>query len=140
TAVIVGDDGDRAAYARNLAANAAAPAPAKADRAAYYATGGSGPAGSARASNDVVGGIVAGKMSKMNLHKFARTALPPELRGLDAAALQAEIERRAQLRKDTEAEMSRLVKQRTEYLRANAKGGEGGFDAKVNATLDAQLK
>ncbi len=139
TAVIVGDDGDRAVYARNLAANAAAPAPAKADRAAYYATG-SGPAGSARASNDVVGGIVAGKMSKMSLHKLAKTALPPEMRGLNAEQLQAEVERRAQLRKDAEAEMTELARQRAEYLRANAKGGEGGFDAKVNATIDAQLK
>lgn len=136
TAVIVGDDGDRAVYARNLAANAAAPAPAKADRAAYYATGGGGP-GSARASNDLVGGVVAGKMS---VHKIAKAALPPDLRGLSAEALQAEVDRRAQLRKDAEAEMTRLTKQRTEYLRSKTKGRDGGFDAKVNAAIDEQLK
>lgn len=137
TAVIVGDDDDRATYQRNLAANVAAPAPAKADRAAYYAIGGGGPAGSARASNDLVGGVVAGKMS---VHKVAKKALPPELRGLNAEALQAEVARRAQLRRDAEAEMTKLTKQRTEYLRSNAKGGDSGFDAKVNAAVDAQLK
>jgi hypothetical protein len=135
TAVIVGDDGERAVYERNLAVNAAAPAPAQADRAAYYATGDQ--AGGARARNDLVGGVVAGKM---HAGKVARAALPPELRDLSPEQLQAEIQRRAQLRRDAEAEMSKLAQQRTEYLRANAKGGEGGFDAKVNAAVDAQLK
>jgi hypothetical protein len=136
TAVIVGDDGLRAVYERNVAANAAAPAPAKADRAAYYSSGG----GIARASNDLVGGVVAGKMSKMAVSKVARTALPPELRDLPPEALQAEIDRRAELRKDAEREMSKLTRQRQEYLRKNAKAGEGAFDAKVNATIDAQLQ
>ncbi len=133
TAVIVGDDGERAAYEHNVAVNAAAPAPAQADRAAYYATGDQ--AGE-RASNDLVGGVVAGKM---HAGKIARTRLPAELRGLSPEELQAEIQRRAQLRRDAEAEMTKLTRQRLEYLRANAKG-EGGFDAKVNATIDAQLK
>lgn len=137
TAVIVGDDGERATYERNVAANAAAPAAARADRAAYYAAGSGGPAGSARASNDLVGGVIAGKMAP---RKIAKAALPPQMRGLSAEELQAEIARRAQLRKDAEAEMTQLTRQRTEYLRANAKGGEGGFDAKVNAAIDAQLK
>jgi hypothetical protein len=72
--------------------------------------------------------------------KVAKTALPPDLRGLSPEELQSEIQRRTQLRRDTEAEMARLARQRTEYLRSNAKGGEGGFDAKVNAAIDAQLK
>jgi precorrin-6x reductase len=76
----------------------------------------------------------------MRAGKVAKTALPPDLRGLSPEELQAEIQRRAQLRRDTEAEMARLARQRTEYLRSNAKGGEGGFDAKVNAAIDAQLK
>lgn len=135
TAVIVGDDGERAVYERNLSVNAAAPAPAQADRAAYYATGDQ--AGGARASNDLVGGVIAGKM---HAGKVARAALPPELRGLSPEQLQAEIQRRARLRHDAEAEMAKLAKERSEYLRANAKGGEGGFDAKVNAAIDAQLK
>jgi hypothetical protein len=138
TAVIVGDDGERALHERNVAVNAAAPAPAKADRAAYYATGG-GP-GSARASNDLVGGVVAGKLSKQSLHAIAKGALPPDLRGLAPEALQAEIDRRAELRKDAEAEIARLARQRADYLRSNAQAGEGAFDAKVNATIDAQLK
>ena len=134
TAVIVGDDGERAVYERNLAANAAAPAAAQADRAAYYATGA---AQAGRASNDLVGGVAEGKM---HAGKVARAALPPDLRRLSPEQLQAEIQRRAQLRRDAEAEMAKLATQRTEYLRANARGGEGGFDAKVDATIDAQLK
>src|SRR5206468_1028882 len=83
------DDGERAVYQRNLAANAAAPAASKADRAAYYATGSAGPAGGARASNDLVGGVLAGKM---RAGKVAKTALPPDLRGLSPEELQAEIQ------------------------------------------------
>ncbi|HEX3479672.1 MAG TPA: vWA domain-containing protein [Kofleriaceae bacterium] len=134
TAVIVGDDGERAVHERNVAANAAAPAPAQADRAAYYATG---DGAVARAGNDLVGGVIAGKM---HAGKIARAALPAELRELSPEQLQAEIQRRAQLRRDAEAEMAKLARQRTDYLQANAKGGEGGFDAKVNSAVDAQLK
>ena len=76
----------------------------------------------------------------MHAGKVARAALPPDLRRLSPEQLQAEIQRRAQLRRDAEAEMAKLATQRTEYLRANARGGEGGFDAKVDATIDAQLK
>jgi hypothetical protein len=136
TAVIVGDDVERAAYDSHVAAAATAPEPAKADRAAYYATGG-GPAGSARSGKDLVGGVLAGKMS---VDKVAPAALPPDLRGMDGPALQAEIARRAELRRSAEAELAKLARQRDEYLRSHAKGGEGGFDAKVKAAIDAQLK
>ncbi|HEX3760270.1 MAG TPA: vWA domain-containing protein [Kofleriaceae bacterium] len=131
TAVIVGDDAQRAEYQRNLAVNAAAPAAAQADRAAYYATGSA--AGGARTENDLVG------TGKLRAGKVAKGALPPELRGLNAEQLQAEVDHRAQLRRDAETEMTRLNHQRDDYMRANAKG-EAGFDAKVKAAIDAQLK
>jgi hypothetical protein len=137
TAVIVGDDVERAAYDSHVAAAAAAPDQAQADRAAYYATGGGGPAGSARSGKDLVGGVIAGKM---RVGEVAPAALPPDLRGLDSQALQAEIARRAQLRQDAEAELAKLTRQREDYLQSHAEGGEGGFDAKVKATIDAQLK
>jgi hypothetical protein len=135
TTVIVGDDGERAMYERNVKVNNAAPAEARADRAAYYATGGG--AGSARASNDLVGGVIDGTLQ---VGSVARSALPPDLRGLTPEGLLAEIQRRAQLRRDAEAEMARLARERTAYLRANAPGGEAGFDARVNAAIDAQLR
>jgi len=136
TTVIVGDEGDRVEYRRNMAAAEAAPAPAKADRAMYYATKG-GPRGGGRAKKDLVGGVATGTM---NLDAVAPTTLPDDLRGMDKPALKAEIEKRAELRKAAQDELTTVAKQRDEYLKAQAKDGEGGFDAKVKAAIDAQLK
>jgi hypothetical protein len=139
TTVIVGDDGDRLEHRRNMAAAEAAPAPAKADRAMYYATKG-GPRGGGRAKKDLVGGVANGTM---DLDAVAPTALPDHLRGMDKSALKAEIQKRAELRKAAQDELTTVAKQRDEYLEAQAKGGkdgEGGFDAKVKAAIDAQLK
>jgi len=137
TTVIVGDDGDRRAYHSNMAAAKVAPAPAKADRAAYYAAKAGGPGGNARVANDLVGGVLDGTMAP---EAVAPAALPEDLRGMDKPALKAEIEKRAQLRKAAQQELARFARQRDEYLKAKAKDGEGGFDAKVNAAIDAQLK
>ena len=138
TTVIVGDEGDRLEYRRNMAAAEAAPAPAKADRAMYYATKG-GPHGSAapRAKKDLVGGVATGMM---DLDAVAPATLPEDLRGLDKPALKAEIEKRAGLRKAAQDELADVAKQRDAYLKAQAKDGEGGFDAKVKAAIDLQLK
>jgi len=132
TAVIVGDEGKRAAYGRNMAAAADAPAPAKADRAMYYAT-----KGGARGADDLVGGGADGSLS---VDKVAPAALPADLRALDKPALKMEIGKRAERRKAAQAELSAVAKQREDYLKGKAKDGEGGFDAKVNAAIDAQLK
>jgi len=136
TTVIVGDDGDRMEYRRNMAAADAAPAPAKADRAMYYATKG-GPRGGGRAKKDLVGGVATGTMA---IEAVAPAALPEDLRGMDKPALKAEIEKRAELRKVAQDELTTVAKQRDEYLKAQAKDGEGGFDAKVKAAIDLQLK
>jgi hypothetical protein len=136
TTVIVGDDGERREYGRHMAAAATAPAPAKADRAAYYAAKGGGAAGT-RAPKDLVGGVEGGTMA---LDDVAPGSLPEEMRGMDKPALKNEIARRAELRKAAQDELSRVAKQRDEYLKAKATTGEGGFDAKVNAAIDAQLK
>jgi hypothetical protein len=136
TTVIVGDEGDRVEYRRNMAAAEAAPAPAKADRAMYYATKG-GPGGGGRAKKDLVGGFASGTMDP---EAIAPTALPEDLRGMDKPALKAEIQKRALQRKAAQDELTTLAKQRDEYLKAQATHGEGGFDAKVNAAIDAQLK
>jgi len=138
TTVIVGDDAARATYDRNMAAAAQAPAPAKADRAAYFATGGAGSASPPRSEDDLVGGVVSGKM---DVEKVAPTALPEPMRAMAKSALKAEIGRRAKLRTEAEAELKTLARQRDEYLKTRAaKGGEGGFDAKVDEAIDAQLK
>jgi hypothetical protein len=132
TSVIVGDDGDRAGYARGLAAASMAPAPAKADRASYYAKG-----RTARSSKDALGKIASGEVA---LEKIAPAELPAELRAMDRPQLEAEIARRAAVRQQAQAELSAVAKKRDDYLRSQAATGEGGFDAKVKAAIDAQLK
>jgi hypothetical protein len=131
TTVIVGDDRDRAGYASGMAAAAAAPPQAKADRASYYAKA------PARSSKDALGKIAKGEVS---IEKIAPAELPAELRAMAPPALKAEIARRAELRKQTEGELSAVAKKREDYLRAHATAGDGGFDAKVKAAIDAQLK
>jgi von Willebrand factor type A domain len=130
--VIIGDDGKRAEHGRNLAAAAAAPAPAKADRAMYYAT-----KGGARGEGDLVGGVADGSIS---VDKVAPAELPADLRALDPPALKMEIGKRAKQRKAAQDELSAVAKQRENYLKTKAQGGEGGFDTKVKAAIDAQLK
>jgi hypothetical protein len=131
TTVIVGDEAERDSYTRNVMTNAAAPAPAKADRAAYYAA--DPVSGGARVTNDLVGGAV-------DVDAVPAAALPTEMRGMDKPALKAEVARRARIRSEAQSEMTKLSKQREDYLKAKTKGGEGGFDAKVKDTIDAQLK
>jgi hypothetical protein len=137
TTVIVGEDSDRREYRRHMDAAAAAPAPAKADRAAYYATKGAGGPGGARAAKDLVGEFGSGLI---DLDAVAPAALPEDLRGMDKPALEAEIAKRAQLRQAAQEELATLARQRDEYLEAQAKDEEGGFDAKVKAAIDVQLK
>jgi hypothetical protein len=132
TTVIVGDEGKRAEYGRNMAAAAAAPAPAKADRAMYYAA-----KGGARGADDLVGGVADGSLS---VDKVAPAALPADLRAMDKPALKMEIGKRAERRKAAQAELSAVAKQREDFLKNKAKDGEGGFDAKVKDAIDAQLK
>lgn len=131
--VIVGDEADRATYRRNLGAAAVQPAPAKADRARYYITKGSGP----RARNDLVDGVASGAMS---VEAVAPSALPEEMRAMDKAQLKVEIEKRVAERKAVQEELGKLAKQRDEYLKAKTKTGEAGFDDKVKDAIDAQLK
>jgi hypothetical protein len=139
TTVIVGDEGARASYHRKMAAAKAAPAPAKADRAKYYATKGAGPAGSARATDDLVGGFATGAME---VEAVAPADLPAEMRGMDKPALKAEITRRAKLREEAQRELTELSKKRDEYLKAQAgaKPSEASFDGKVKDAIDAELK
>jgi hypothetical protein len=138
TAVIVGDDRRRRVYDIKMSAAAKAPAPAQADRAMYYATKPS--KGRAASRDDLVDGVASGTMA---VEAIAPAALPAELRGLDKPALKLEIDRRIGARKLAEGDLAKVARQRDEYLKSQAKAGAGsaaGFDAQVNAALDAQLK
>jgi hypothetical protein len=133
TAVIVGDDATRGAYRRNMEAAKAAPAAAKADRARYFTAKGAGP----RASSDIVDKLAAGSA---DVNSVTGDDLPEEMRTMDKATLKQELEKRAEERKAAQKELSTLAGQRDEYLKKQAKDGEGGFDAKVKTAIDEQLK
>lgn len=135
TAVIAGDDSTRAAYEGKMAAAAAAPEPAKADRASYYMKKAKGGA-DVRADGDLVGAYATGTLE---LEKVAPGALPQGLRGKSAPELKAELERRAAERAAAQKEMAELARKRDEYL-AGRKGAGGGFDAAVKATVEKQIK
>ena len=134
TAVIAGDEGKRDSWRANVAANAAAPAAAVADRAGYYATG-----GGERDKADVVGAAMGSGSAAGAVQGVAPEALPAELRGLDKAQLTQEIEKRVAVRKEAQKQLQELNTERNDYLAKHGAKGDG-FDAKVKATVDRQLK
>jgi hypothetical protein len=132
TSVIAGDDGVRRAYAAKMGSVAAAPAAAQADRAAYYGKA------DKRAEADLVGGYAEGSV---NVDSVNDGELPNDLRGMAKPALKAELERRVADRKAAQEEIGQLAKQRDAYLKEQGThGGPGGFDDKVKATVEKQLK
>ena len=131
TAVIAGDEGVRRNYEAKMAAAAAAPAPAKADRAMYFKGGGT------RAAEDVVGGYASGEVSVESLHEGD---LPTALRGMDKGKLKQELDNRVAARKTAQTELAKVAKEREEFLKKAPEGGKDGFDQKVKATLEKQLK
>lgn len=133
TAIIVGGDGVRGRVEASRAANEAAPAAAKADRAAYYNTGKG--AGMVRSADDLVGGYATGTMT---VEGVADSDLPADLRGKDKAEVKAEVEHRVAQRKELQGKIIELSKQRAEFLSKQAKSD--GFDAKVKSTVEKQIK
>ena len=136
TTVIVGDDATRAGYAAKMQAAEAASAPAKADRASYYAKKAMAVKGlDVRAEGDLVGAYGSGGA---DLGAVAPGSLPADLRGKSPAELKAEIARRAGEREQAQRELAELAKERDAYL--SSKAGGGGFDAAVKAAVEKQLK
>ena len=130
TTVIIGSDGARDAYRAKMAAAQAAPAPTKADRAGYYAR-----PGTRATDDDLVEGYAAGSAS---IDSVDPAALPAEMRGKDKGEIKAELDRRVETRKTAQKQIEKLAKERDEYLKKHDAGG--GFDAKVKATVEKQLK
>lgn len=132
TAVIAGDEGVRRNYEAKMAAAAAAPAPAKADRAMYFK------GGEARAAEDVVSSYQRGAMDVESLNE---ADLPAELRGMGKDKLKQELDNRVAARQAAQVELAKVAREREEYLKkAPASAGADGFDQKVKTTLEKQLK
>ena len=120
-----------------MAAAAAAPEPAKADRAAYYAEKPMAK-GAGRSSDDVTAAVASGAMS---VDALDESKLPSDMRGKSKEEIKNEIETRAKTRAQAQQEMAEVAKQRAQYLKDHAdKAGKDGFDAKVKATVEREMK
>lgn len=133
TTIVYGDSGVRHAYEGKMAAAAAAPAPAKADRAGYMAKGG----GAAPAPEDIVGAVATGSAS---IETIDTAKLPAEYQGKSKAELAKDLAQKAEDRKKAQAELGELTKQRDKYLQTHGSAGKDGFDTAVKTTLEKELK
>ena len=135
TSVIYGDPAVHAAYEGKMAAAATAAAPAKADRAAYYAAKPMAK-GAGRASEDIIGGFATGAVS---VDKLDADKLPEDLKGKSKDELATELAKRVTERETAQKELATVAKQRADYLRTHS-DAKDGFDAKVKATVERELK
>lgn len=133
TTVIYGSAADHEAYRVKMGAAAAAPAPAKADRADWYSKN-----KGARASGDVIEQVQTGSLS---VDALDPAMLPDDMQAMSKDQVKQELDKRAETRAQAQKQIDELTRQRAEYLRAHAdEGGAGGFDKAVETTLEKQLK
>lgn len=132
TTVVYGDARTRTAHEAKMAVAAAAPAAAKADRAAYLAKG----AGMA-APEDIVARVASGSAS---VDALDTGKLPAEYRDKSKAELAKDLAEKAEERAKTQREISELTRQREAYLKTHGGEGAGGFDGAVKSTLEKELK
>jgi hypothetical protein len=132
TTIVYGDEGVRTRYREKMAKTAVAPAPAKADRAGYYAKG-----GLKRTDEDLVGAVATGSVT---IEAVPEASLPADLKGKSKDEIKAEVDKRIAERRVLQEQVKKLAKEREEYLSKQARDGEGGFDAKVKSTVERQLK
>lgn len=130
----------RGEVASKRAAAEAMPAPAAADRAAFYgATGGSDGLGGLPGM-DALGGegdlVRAVAEGKAKAEAMPAAALPPEMAAMDGSHRAAYVAKKGAERKQIADEINALAKKRKDYLAT--KGGHDGFDAEVNKTIKAQ--
>jgi uncharacterized protein YnzC (UPF0291/DUF896 family) len=132
TTVVYGDASTRHAYEGKMAFAAAAPAAAKADRAAYIGKG-----GGMAAPEDIVAQVATGSATVDSLDM---KKLPAEYQAKSKAELAKDLAEKANEREKTQKEISELTKQREEYLKSHGAGGKDGFDGAVKSTLEKELK
>lgn len=130
TTVVYGDAAVHREYIGKMAAAAAAPAAAKADRAAYFAKGGA-------PADDLVAAVAAGSAS---IETIDTGKLPEGMRGESKADLSKDLAEKARARAAARREITELTKQRAHYLEAHGTGGKDGFDTAVKTTLERELK
>jgi len=134
TGMVYGDDTDRRRYESKMGVSAAAAPAAKADRASVKSVG--------SASMDDSDAVAKYESGKLNVATMKEENLPAELKGKSAKEREAVLAAKAKERKAIQAELVELAKKRDAHLRKEAESSkaEGGFDAKVRASIDKSLK
>jgi hypothetical protein len=130
TTIVYGDEGVHRAYEGKMAATTAAPAAAKADRAAYIAKGGA-------PADDLVGAVASGSAS---IDSIDTAKLPEAMKSETKAQIAQQIAEKAKTRAEAQKEITELNKQRADYLKAHGGDGKDGFDSAVKTTLEKELK
>jgi Mg-chelatase subunit ChlD len=125
----------RGVYAKQAAAEAAAPA-AAADRLSYNAATGRAVQG----GGELIDALDRGQVT---LEKLEASELPEELRGLDAEQLAAVVEAKRAKRKEIQARLESLLEQRNAFVvaerqRLAAEGTGDSFDEEVSRTVREQ--
>jgi Mg-chelatase subunit ChlD len=140
TVVPYGSAETRSMVREKVAASAAAPAPAAADKAAYMARGGKG---------KVVTGegelLDALEQGRVNLKDLKDEQLPEDLKGLKPEQRETLIKEKQTKRKELQKKATELVKQRDTYLETERRkqaeaGKKDAFDAKVGEMIREQSK
>ena len=117
-----------------VAAATAMPAPAAADRAAYFgAKGSGGVSGRGDLLDDMMNGLVKAKDVKSE-------ELPTEMQGLDEAGRDKYVAAKKAEREKLQAEIKEVSKRRSEFLHHAAPAKPDSFDARVEGAIRSQAK
>jgi hypothetical protein len=126
-----GEERKRAVGAMKMAEStmAAAPAEARAERAAYAAKAGAGPAG-AYAGADLVRAV---EDTSLSLDKLNDAELPDELKKMNTSEREAYLKNKAEKRHALEKKLGQLNQQRNRFITDMMKkaGNKDSFDTKV---------
>jgi hypothetical protein len=135
TAIVYGDDGTRARVAGKMGAAAAAPAPAAADRAGYYAR--------SKASVDEADVLEDAASGARPVEELRAEMLPAEMKPMSAPEKKAYVQKKKAERDAILRQMTEVSARRDAYLREKEAGRPGraeGFDSVVTGAISEQGK
>jgi len=84
--------------------------------------------------------VDAAEESNMDVAEVAEEELPEPMKGMDDNAKRAYVETKAKERKDLQAQVDKLKKERTQYLNDNRKKETGTLDDAMTKVIRKQLK
>lgn len=134
TAIVYGDEGVRSRAGAKMEAAAAAPAPAAADRAGFYAT--------SHASVDESDVLEKAASGAVAVEELKSEMLPGEMRKMSGPEKKAYVEKKKGEREAILKQMNEVSVRRDAYIKDKTKGAarEDGFDAVVDKAITEQGK